>query len=641
MMRRTEKTTVLAITITAALLLGSFSALHTDVALADPGRLIWSIVVTPAAGQPGNIIVSPSEINTYVTATDGTTFYAVDIANADNTTGRKALYKSTDGGITWPVEQELGPNLITAGAILPVWNIAVAPDDPKFVVAVTDNNTATNGPRNVFLSDDGGTTWHNTNFPPTFAGFIGCIDISMKYSTNGRDIAVGTRTGGGTGTVWVLKLDNFAAGWVDQLLVPTGDVVASKFSPNYTSDFTLVVVYADAIIGGTFLTTGSHDVVNNTTVWSGTQVNIRQAGNSPNASQIATADLELPSDFLGTDPTKRRYYISYDDVKVTGQDGIYRIDDTMPYRINPPTIARFSSIAYWGTYEEGKLAAGEVTTPAGQTMVNVWRCSDSMQTTPTWSKSDDQKSPTGGANSGFANAKLTWSLAGDRLYCSTSSENITIGGTNWVASQWPRALLNSVALDESAFSVSPYSQPYEQDLTNAGIALDKDVGKIWNQVSLIDTEITFLSDVAALDVPEDSTEYPLRYLATVSNNATVAQNCNSVWRTTSDDLGRTWERILCVSSNATSLLRVNPRGDTAAGSRCLAFAREATTDVRYSTDEGQSWQLLYPGITVTDLSLASDTSMYVLSGAYVRRGETTGTNCGMYRQTPSSTQATP
>ncbi|MBM3155162.1 MAG: hypothetical protein FJ008_07475 [Chloroflexi bacterium] len=357
---------------------------------------------------------------------------------------------------------------------------------------------------------------------------------------------------------------------------------------------------------------------------------------SPKAGEIITADLELPSDFSGQDFSLRRLYVSND--AITGpQTGVYRLDNLVIYGITPPITPLsagaprpngVSSIAYYGTYAAGALLAGEVATDPAKGMVNIQRTSNPTASTPTWQRSDNFKSPTGGGVSWFANAQVAWSFDGARAYCGTSAANPTIGGTNWALNQWPRAWLNTVPLDESAFSISPYSRTYEQDLLLAEKTLDTDVGTIWNQVGIIDTETSFLSDVAALDVPEDSTDYPVRYLASINNNAPVAQNFDSVWRRTGDNnLLQTWERILCIATASDdAIVRVNPRKTEDKRSQALVFAGTLSTDIRYSPDEGQTWQYLSPNITVTDLTLASETSMYILSDTDVRRGKITGTN---------------
>jgi len=635
-MRKAANFTGFSVLLVLALLLSSISSVSIKPVSANPGKLAWSIVDTPSLAN--NIIVSPSEVNVIAIGSDDRTFYAVDIPNIPNS----RLYKSTDGGVTWP--NELSGYLIAAGANLPVWNLAVAPDDVNFLVAVTDNSTAPpGGPQRVFISEDGGANWEDTNFQALAVGeYIGCLDISIEYGSGNRDIAIGTRTGGGGGGVYVLKAPGFAA-WANQNL-PASDVVALKFSPTYPSDFSLVVISSSA--ADTRLHLGIRDTAANTTTWNTVGgypvliVDTNHAGSSPTFVQIITADLELPSDFSGQEPSLRRFYVSTDTTVLGVQFGVYRVDDTVPYWIKPPTTTpttgRISSIAYYGTYASGVLLAGEVTADLATGMVYIWRASDPNTTTlpPTWHKSDTYKSPTGGGRAtplpvvgNFANAQLAWSPDGARAYCGTSSANLSLGGTVWaVPGQWPYGYTvagsGSVALDESAFSVSPYAPAYGQLLSSFSKVQDANIGNVWNQLSLIDTEISLLSDVAALEVPgEGATEdYDILYLASISDNTTVLVNFDSIWRSTSDPLGRSWERVLCIaSSDNGTILRVKQTAyDEEVRSQVIACADIGTDLVISSQDEGQIWVVSHL-TNVTDLALAGDELMYILNGAEVYR----------------------
>src|SRR4030042_1705212 len=98
------------------------SVVNVKPASADLGKMIWTTIDTPS--PLNNIIVSPSELNFIAIGSDDRTFYAVDIPDI-NTLSLGRLYKSGNGGVTW--QQELSTQLITAGALMPVWNIAVAP----------------------------------------------------------------------------------------------------------------------------------------------------------------------------------------------------------------------------------------------------------------------------------------------------------------------------------------------------------------------------------------------------------------------------------------------------------------------------------------------------------------------------------
>ena len=551
------------------------------------------------------------------------------------------IYKSTDGGVTWT--DGLSRHISAAGAKLPVWNIAVAPDDVNFVVAVTDGvgpPGPLNGPTAVFVSQDGGANWQNTNLVLP-AGYISCVDISMNYG-NACDIAVGTRTGVAVplGRVYVCNVSSF--GWLDQGL--SGDVVALKFSPNYNDDNTIVVVYSNGT--GTYLNAGGRDISANTTNWAAIyalpiEVTTGAPGTSPDClTEIITADLELPSDFSGSAPGDfRRYYVSTDATVAGVQIGVYRIDNTVIYRISPPLTpppappraSGISSIAYSGTYDGGELLAGEVTADNTTGVVSVWRTSDPISNTPYWPEPDAIKSPTGGGILGYANAQVAWGPDGARAYCGTSSANLSVGGTSMVIpGTWPLALTTSVALDESAFSVSPYTPAYEQLLDFTGKHKDGDIGNIWNQLSLIDTQINFLSDVAVLEISEIPEEAPKDYYILYLASVNVG-GFDSMWRSTSSPLGKTWERVLTDNTSDNGIiLRVNQRiteeGDR---SQAIVFADRNTSHAGYSSDEGQSWPVMLDfgaGVTITDLTLASDEVIYILNNALVRKGSKSGTS---------------
>ncbi|MCX6009202.1 MAG: hypothetical protein NTW48_04085, partial [Chloroflexi bacterium] len=197
------------IILTLVLLSSLISLSNVNPVSADPGKLTWTTVDTPS--PLSNVIVSPSEVNVISIGFDDHTFYAVDIPGGK-------LYKSSDGGVTWP--NELSAQLITGGAFMPVWNLAVAPDDVNFIVAVTDNisGPTPGGPKQVFISQDGGATWQNTNFVAAASEYISCVDVSVTYGGTNRDVAIGTRDGAGNGRVWVLKAGIMSPAWVDQLL---------------------------------------------------------------------------------------------------------------------------------------------------------------------------------------------------------------------------------------------------------------------------------------------------------------------------------------------------------------------------------------------------------------------------------------
>jgi len=537
---------------------------------AHAGAMQWTTVDTP--NNVGNVIVSPSEINAIAIGSDSRTFYAIDIPNSK-------VYKSSNGGIAW---DDLTGHLTIAGAVLPTWNIAIAPDNPNFVTAVTSDGGL---PRKVFISTDGGDNWQNINCPAT--GSIGAIAISPNYG--GYDIAVGTRTGAGSGDVYTFK----AAGpenWASQSF--TGDILALKFSPNYRADSSLVTISAHPT--GTYINIGIHDRVANITNWgnwSPIEITAAGAGTSPTAAQVITADIELPIDFSGQAPSLRRMYISLD--APTANTGIYRFDDTVGHLLMPaPAPLRISSIAYYGTYSSGKLLAGEVSGNANTAAVITW-FTDATATCQGTCWYQTQKAPTGGGNSGFANAQVIWGPDGNRAYCATSSALL-----NNPAS-WPGGYLTGVALDESALSLS------------------LDNGETWNQLSLIDTEISFLSDVAA--TPASDTIY----LASINNHVGIS-NFDSIWRTTGPPTGSIWERVLCLLSTTNDLIL---RTNNIDNDPTVYLASRLTSDLRQSVDSGQNWINTLPGVNVIDFAITRINGLpriYILDNNYIRQGASSG-----------------
>jgi len=532
------------------------------------GTIQWTIVDTPSSQE--NVIVSPSEINVLAVGIDGRTFYASDIPNAK-------IYKSTDAGLTW---SDLSGYLINGGATLPAWNIALAPDNPNFVAAITSNGGQ---PGKVFASTDGGASWQDTASPNV--NNIGALDISPGYS--GNDIAIGTRTGAGNGKIYILK-SAITGNWAEQGL--SGDVLALKFSPSYRADFSLIAITTDAM--GTYANLGIHDIAGNTTNWSTwgpVEVAAAGAGTSPKVNQIISADLELPSNFSGQNSNLRRLYISLD--APAANAGVFRLDDTICRPLMQTTLPlRISSIAYYGSYDSGKLLAGEVQGGINSAAVMTWFTSSPVECAGTcWLQA--QKPPTGGGNSGFANTRVVWSPDGSRAYCGTSSATL-----NTVA-DWPGGYLVGAPLDESALSVS------------------LDNGETWNQLSLIDSEIDFLSDVAVTGASD------VIYLASVNNHGGL-NSFDSVWRTTGLATGQTWERVLCLLSVSDDLLlRTNIFGNDSS----VYLASRGTNDLKQSPNQGQTWSNTLPGIDITDFAVTSinnSANIFVLSDNYVRRGTT-------------------
>jgi len=587
-----------------------------DTALAESNILKWSIIDTPGAVAGRNDIVSPCEVNKIATGSDGKTFYAVDIPNASNATGSRALYKSTDNGTSW--SDRFGEYLYQAmtpaeQANFHVWSVAVAPDDVNFLAVVT-NDAVSNLPRNVWLSSNGGSIWQNTNCPTS--DNISIIDVSVDYGNH--DIAVGTRTGGGGGNIWVLKTTDSGHNWIPQGF--TGDIMALKFSPNYNIDATIAIVYSDN--SGSYLNFGIHDLASNTTDWtmiyggSPPEITTGNAGTSPIANQIITADLELTSDFSGQAPGLRRCYISID--AQTANSGIYRFDDIVGYWLMPTTATRrISSIAYYGTYASGKLLAGEVLgNPCSATVMTWFTDAPTTCPIPCWYPA--MKPPTGATGtddctgSGYGNAQVAWSPDGSTAYVSTASSAALVAGANW-----PTPYLIGEDLDESAFSLS------------------RNNGETWNQLALIDTRVSQFIDIAP--APDCTTIY----LASVNDNISCS-GFDSVWRSQGSPIGFNWERVLCqtttdqfCATGQTDIAILRLTGDKADG-QIVFWATMGARKVMWSPDFGDYWAGINPSLISQDMAAEDSETLYILSSdGYVQKFSSNGTGWVCQSITPT------
>ena len=645
----------------------------------------WDYVTTPGL-MAGFImdVVTPSEVNKLVVGSDGGTVWAVDTANsvmsAATASSIPGLYKSTSGGIFWSGSpwdylcRDVNAALAAGIAITfynPVWDVAIAPDDPNFVAVVLDCALAVtvDGGRQVWVTMDGGTSWQNTNFvgAPTLTAteIISCIDISMDYG-GVRDIVVGTRTRdeGADGDIYVLKAPGFTT-WTSQdfpLNLGTAGagvgagVYAAKFSPTYVGDAGIVVIASPVTDPrNTYGYVGIRDLAVGapTTDWTDyDRVEIKDplalTGSSPGVDStidgaMVTADLELPSDFSAASASLRRYYVSTD-AEVTANTtntGIFRIDNTTVYELMDTSSMfavgaggkRISSIAYYGTYASGKLLAGEVRGAACTATVPTW-FTDSPTTCPIpcWYPA---LKPTTGAGAiaacvlgtlGWGNAQVAWQPGGALAFVGTSSAFLNEGGVEAAGTylitdaEWPAGYLATRRLDESAFGIS------------------RNNGETWNQIALIDTFIEKFTDMAP------AADCSTVYLASINSTKMGATaNCtsfDSVWRSGTATnvvsplpalpLGTYWERVLChvtaadctATQSEHAILRLAPDkldGQIvfwAAGGTGFygGWDNLNTQTVLWTPDYGDFWANIHPRISVQDMAAASSTKLYILNG---------------------------
>jgi len=613
-----------------------------------------------------------SEINKLVVAPDDNTLLSVVLApdwgNAAvwNTEAASNLMVGAMKGIMWDFNQmlHLKNDMDAKYPGIPagqhnVFDVACAPDDANFWAVVTSGNqtdvnaTWANAPVEVWITEDAGALWECTGLTlatvndKTGSPLIGCLDISMNYGGK-RDIAVGMRagTGGADFTLWVLQSAGYT-GWQNQTVDPddvtaggNADIIDLKFSPTYVGDASIAVIFADVVLPGTWFNVALRDLsLNNIASWvyplsvelcspatAGT-------GNSPQATEIITADLELPSDFSGQSASLRRAYVStYGNQTVAGWDGIFRIDNTTVYVLMDcgnaavNTIGNIGTIAYYGTYASGKLLAGEVMGYSCTATVSTW-FTDSPTTCPIPCWYPALKPTTGAGSAGCTigaiddgNAQVAWSVSGELGYVSTSAVQLVVGAT-WFANFVNAAL--EVVNDETAFAIS------------------RNNSETWNQLGMIDTTITKFTDVAP------SADCTTIYLASVSGVPGAASSClafDSVWRTSVNPtvtsplmtlpLSTYYERVYCrvtapdctsATQRNYSLLRLAPAPDDEDGEIVFWGVYDPAAVYNsgvaaWSPDFGDYWANVNPRNAIQDFAAASNTLLYFVSQAGMVQG---------------------
>ncbi len=567
----------------------------------DTAVLQWAIVGTPGNRAEKGDIRCPCEVNAIAIGSDGKTVYAIDVPNASSApVSNPGIWKSSDGGNTW--SRKPTQHLVQAipSPILPVMDIALAPDDPNLLAAVCLDNLGTLR-REIYLSDDGGASWAYTGAVPWIYGGneqIGDIAISPGYNFGGKlvhDIIIGSRhPGGGVGEIYIYSYPSFN-GWKAQGFT-LGDVISVCPSPNYTADFTLVVMAATAL--RTYISLGYRDIGANACRWNkvrGWPVELcelsQSGGNTSGEDKIITGVIALTSDFIGTSEKRRLIFAAYDSNGTafgTSQvlDDVYRLEDTRVFRLRLPgagTSARISTVAYAGNKDSGKLVAGEVAANLAEATARVWICHDPLSSCPVWRLS--LKQPTGGGRDGYANAQLGWSPDSLTAFCGTGSGNRDTP-QKWADPADPA--WGSQSLDESAISITA------------------DDGESWNQIGLIDTRLDRIRSVV---VAEDESTL---YLASVNG-----MGFDSLWRSQSSILGESWQRILCFSGDSPILI-LSPESKDGAD---IFWANQGTDRACSSTDAGQTWHDCLPNVPIQHMAASDSRTLYILQGnGEVRKG---------------------
>ncbi len=541
------------------------------------------------------------------------------------------LLKSEDGGVTWTniTAKALAAANLPAAGFASFTHVAVAGDDEDWVALAGVDTT---GVPVVIASQDGGTNFSYTGAMTDGADTMGMVyDLAVSIEVSDiHNIAVaGIATTGGSvfrlkaGTwlsaAWEDTTDANYLGWDNGVTGATAGVVACAFSDNFDIDDTIVCLGINGIGAGlAYLQSG---------IWESTAGSWNSQAGFPNAAEIKSngdtlmtgvyqrsVGLTLPADYDGSDPGARAVFLyvnAYNTSTNLVGGCVFRADNNALSPVcGPPGDPLLASIDVHGDADTGKLMIGEYIRwdndagDPGEPLrfnccegVRVWHTEELDFCCPQWDGAC--KDP-----SGPYMAVVTYTPDGEKAYATTSGA---------LDMEYPGFGFFGGLGDESAFSVT------------------RDDGVSFNQLSLIDTDIDYLADVAVC--PDCSTIY----LASVNYDDDYELccdeeteiypvcECDSVWRSYDD--GDTWERVfhgdwvtgIRDTSDTWLLLRLPCDAiedccdqDPVSPSGTVYLGIYNSDEIFYSRDCGQCWNdPPATKLTITDFCVETENIVYV------------------------------
>ncbi len=434
-----------------------------------------------------------------------------------------------------------------------VKSVAIAPDDADQVAIITSENE-------VRYSSNGGSMWSDLG-KPADANTLNDIDVSTGTT---RYIAVGGNRTNGNAELFTIRLA-LAQGWNARMSGAPGsapgqtDVKAVKFSPNFPADKAIAVISGNTT-GATFQL--YHDELGDRD-WNGeidylsdnwsTGIKIADI-----TGRLAAADIALPASYNATASADRLAF--YGVAGTTSGGGVGRLADIVITEFQTWSGGDEGPICSVAYHESDKLIAG------GYDENQIYQFLDPWSVTPKASRLNTLKQP---------------------------------GGVNKTIVGWPgdTAVAATSGID-SAFSVS------------------NDDGYTWNDISLINTTISNISDVA---VNAEGTKV---YLATSDGTNT------SIWLKAS-----AWKRVLNLEGYTGIITRIAPDDDSV-----IYLADTSSEDIWVSQDSGlESWRkrpcyTLGSGDMIRDMAIESVDVAYVIDDDGVSKTTNVGASWGAQKR---------
>ncbi len=507
----------------------------------------WSRISPPTPSEDDWVLAPETTIIDYDVAEGGDVAYAiVDGWNAKEAASGYWLLKSENGAATWKDITDVLEKVRNTETISELVLVATDGEDAEFVaVALVEN-----GLLRVFVSKDGGTTFKDAGEVKDVVYFDDAdevYDLAVSPEVAGtRDIAIGGR-------------DNLGAAALFRCTVTAGTAGAWEDATDYdgwdnagkSTAFTSVTI-TDIQFPLTWAADKSVLVVTIKDDWETVHLQTGTWGETPgwnwksiagiDAVKITTQDLPtlgrliagitLPSDYSATTSDKRYawVWVNYGSSSNPAAT-IYVVKNNKAETVGPKGQVEggelwLTNVSYLGSIAEGKAIAGVLGTGSDDWTeccygVQVYRNDNiTHMDICCYGWEEACKLPTG------RYAMAAFYVSADKAYAV--------------------ALYGDGSYDESAWSVS------------------FDDGDVWNQLSLVDTQIDYLSDVA---VSPNCNKIML-----VSVNVDSGCGCDSVWLKADDlpeaeEYSGKWLRTWCgqLGDEQYGLLRLAPEennGDT-------------------------------------------------------------------------------
>jgi len=515
---------------------------------ADPGLSEWDRVPTPS--QDGFVLAPDTIIIDYAIADDGEVAFAI-VANM--TTSKYLLLKSTDHAATWEdiidaLEDEVEDDGYTLDALL---KVATDNVDPDFVAVAL----VASGNVHVYISSDGGATFRDTDEVEdggrSFPTPASVADLAVSPEDDDeRDIAIVGQDDQGDAVIFRCSVvGEFSTGWEDARYDGWDDdpdfatspdpvslwVTWVEFAPSWDADRTiLVTTVADGtstdeavyLQSGTWGTTEGWNAESNVAIDAVLiEDNIDLPMQFAAYDARALAGLTTPLDYSGRNSGSRQlwvwvnYYVGSDTAGT-----IFRVKNES---VNPigwqveDEDVWLTNVDYLGYISEGKAIAGV----GGDGEDNLAPCCEGVQ-----------------------------------VYRNDNIVGMDICCYDWEAACKPptgrAAMAVSYVSDDpatsKAYAVALWCEFGYEAYDESAWSVSFDDGDVWNQLSLVDTHIDYLSDVA---VSPDCNKTMLVSVNTYNMTAECectpdCTGCDSVWLHAenlpeADEYSGKWLRTWC------------------------------------------------------------------------------------------------